>query len=102
MVPDQAIDELQGLRLHHELRVFGAEVLRHDPGMRPLVVRPAALEADAERLDPALRLLRHEGHDTGRVEPAREKGTEGHVSHESALHGRTQEHAEVLFRVVIP
>ena len=96
MVVDEAIDEVERLRLDHELGVLGREALGHDARVRALVVLRVAREADRERLDAAARGAGHERHDRRRVEPAREEGAERHVGHEPPLDRGLEQRPEAL------
>jgi len=76
-VPDEVLQELDGIGLDDELAVLRAEVLRDAARVGQLVVLRLA-EADRERLHRLAEVARHERDDDARVEAAaqeRPKGT---------------------------
>ena len=68
--------------LHDELRVPGAEAGGGQPGEAGLVVDGIVGEAEGEGEHRLRHQLAHHPHDYGRVDPARQEGTQGHVGHQ--------------------
>ena len=68
------------------------ELARDEVGVLELVARLArsGVEADAERLEPDLALLREQAHDQRRVETAGEQHADGDVRDHAALDGQPQ------------
>ena len=95
--PHQIGQDLQRRWGDHDLVVIGSQMLRNDPSILQLrVVR--LLEADAERTNGRRAQLAHQrDHDTG-IEPAAQKGPEGHIAHQASLRRATQQEAEVIDR----
>ena len=66
--------------LHDELRVPGAEAGGGQPGEAGLVVDGIVGEAEGEGEHRLRHQLAHHPHDYGRVDPARQEGTQGGTS----------------------
>ena len=101
VVPDEAIDQVEGLGLDHELGVVGAEVLRHHPRVRRLVVLGVPRKADGECADAPPGSASHARHDTRRVEAAREEGPERNVRHQPSLDRLLEQGAQALLRLAV-
>ena len=76
-------DDLDRVGPHDELVVVGAEQLGDLACVRQLV-EVVVIEADRERLHRAAARLRHRGDDGGRVDAARQEGSERHVGDQPA------------------
>ncbi len=72
--------------------VVGAEMAGNDVGVGELVAGLAAdrLEADRERRQPVLALLRQQPHDQARVQPARQQHPDLDVGHEAPAYRDSQ------------
>jgi hypothetical protein len=79
-VPDQTIEDPQGIRSHDQLVMVGAEVLRHPPRVRELV-EIRLVEADGKGLDRPCRHAGHQRDDETGVDAARQERAERHVAH---------------------
>ena len=77
----------QPVGVDEDLLVVGGELARDEVGVLELVARLArrGVEADAERLEPDLALLREQAHDQRRVEAAGEQHADGDVRDHAAL-----------------
>ena len=95
--PGQLLGQLPGVGAHDQLVVVGAELLGDDASVVELV-EVGLFEADAERLG-ARAELGHRADDGGRVDAAREEGTDGDVGDEVRLHGAAHQLADLLDRV---
>ena len=80
-------------RLDIELRVVGAEMLRHGLGVRRLVVA-LLVEADRERAHRSVALRLHQRHDGRGVDAAGQEGAERHVGDHAAPDGVAQQRVE--------
>ncbi len=94
-VPQHAGPVVEHVGLHDALAVRGAEALRSLAGVGRFVEARIG-KADAKSARRFAHMPRHERHDGAGIDPAREKGAEGHVGAQSQAH-RVVEQVEKLF-----